>query len=134
MIRRLSRDIAAATIVEFALIAPIFCTMILMIVQSGIAFQQWNALQSTARTATRCLAISSPRCTVAAPGVADPGVAYAMQVARTYGVTNVTADMVTTGTTAPSNGVTYQQVSIVFPVSILGKTVTLRASDRFPQP
>ena len=97
----LSRDARGATIIEFALIAPIFCTMALMIVQSGIAFQRWNALQTTARTTARCLAISSPRCTVASGGgSADPAIAYAVKVAAANGIGMVTAGMVRTETTA----------------------------------
>lgn len=130
----LSRDARGATIIEFALIAPIFCTMALMIVQSGIAFQRWNALQTTARTTARCLAISSPRCTVASGGgSADPAIAYAVKVAAANGIGMVTAGMVRTETTAPIGGLTYKQVSITLPVTILGMPVSLNASDRFPQ-
>ena len=134
MIRRLSRDAKGATIVEFALVAPVFCAIALMIVHAGIAFQRWNAMQSTAHTVARCLAIDSPRCTVPASGSGvDPAIAYALQVAAANGIGMVTANRVRTETTAPIGGLIYKQVSITLPVSILGVGVTLEASDRFPQ-
>ncbi len=133
MMRRLLHSHKGATIVEFALIAPLFCTMVLAILQMGLAFQRWNAAQATARTTARCLAIASPRCTAPLSGGGDPAIAYALAVAGTNGVGSVTADMVAVGTTT-GNGVTYRQVTLRVPASILGQTVLLRASDRFPQP
>lgn len=133
MIRRLSRDATAATIVEFALVAPLFCTFALMIVQSGIAFQRWNAMQATARTTARCLAIGSPRCTTGSgSGASAPAIVYALNTAAANGIGMVEADDIRTETTEPTGGLTYEQVSITMPVTILGVRVTLNATDRFP--
>lgn len=134
MIRRLIDEAKGATIVEFAVVAPLFCLMVLMILQGGIAFQRWNAVQATARTAARCLAIASPRCTTSAPGAGDPGTTYTLAAAAANGVSGITADMIATDITTDGNGLVYQQVTIRFPVTILGQSLTLQARDRFPQP
>lgn len=50
---RLTRDTGGSTIVEFGLLAPALITMLLGVVQFGIAMQQYNALRGVAADVER---------------------------------------------------------------------------------
>ena len=120
--------------VEFALIAPVFLMIVLMLVQGAIALQRWNAMQTVGATVARCLAIASPRCTSSGGGGgggggggADPAVAYAIQTAKAQGVGALTAEMIGIDTTTSASGVSYSRVSLDVPVTIFGASVTLRS-------
>ena len=120
--------------VEFALIAPVFLMIVLMLVQGAIALQRWNAMQTVGATVARCLAIASPRCTSSGGGGgADPAVAYAIQTAKAQGVGALTAEMIGIDTTMSASGVSYSRVSLDVPVNILGASVTLRSISQVPQ-
>lgn len=56
-LRRLRRDRAGSTIIEFALLAPVIITLFLGILQVGIWMQSYNALRSIAADTGRYTAV-----------------------------------------------------------------------------
>ena len=55
-LRALARDRRGATAMEFALIVPVFCAMLLGTMQYGVLMFAYEAMQDTAREASRKLA------------------------------------------------------------------------------
>jgi Flp pilus assembly protein TadG len=84
-LRRPRRKEDGATLVEFAIILPVFALMLFGMIQFGLAFAGWdelrNAVQTSARLAANSQAIpSNPNC-----GQPDPGSNLICQVALSIG-------------------------------------------------
>ena len=134
MTPRLLHATAGAAALEFALVAPMFILIVVLLLQGAVAFQQWNAMTSVAGTVARCIAIGSPRCTTASGSSSvDPATAYAIQVAAAHAAGVLTADRVAIDTVTSADGITYRRVTITVPVDMLGASFTLSAVSRFPQ-
>ena len=57
VLRRLRRNAAGSTIIEFAILAPVIITLMLGILQVGIWMQSYNALRSVAADTGRYTAV-----------------------------------------------------------------------------
>ena len=84
-LRRPRREEEGATLVEFAIILPVFALMLFGMIQFGLAFAGWdelrNAVQTSARLAANSEVIpSDPNC-----GQPDPGSNLLCQVALSIG-------------------------------------------------
>ena len=53
ILERLKGDCRGSTIVEFAMLAPVFITMLLGVLQVGLALQSYNALRSASADVAR---------------------------------------------------------------------------------
>jgi Flp pilus assembly protein TadG len=93
-------DTAGSTALEFGLATIPLFLLILGIVESGLLFWNWQALQSAAIDAGRCAALNAPSC--GNPVTSTAGTqAYAVQAAAARGITIKTSNVtVLTGTSA----------------------------------
>ena len=82
--KRLAGDVAGGTLVEFALLAPVFIGMIMGVVQIGTYMQNYSAVRSLASDAARFTAVE-------------------YQKSNTLGETELQADIVAMGAVAPYN-------------------------------
>jgi Flp pilus assembly protein TadG len=57
LLHQLRRNRAGSTVVEFALLAPVFLTTIFGVIQTGMAMQEYNALRSVASDVARYAAV-----------------------------------------------------------------------------
>jgi Flp pilus assembly protein TadG len=100
---RLRRDRRAVVALEFAVAVMPLVLLIVGIVESGLMFWSWQALQATAIDAARCAAINALSCQNAATTPANTQ-SYAATEAVGRGLTGVTSSNVTvlSGTAAQS--------------------------------
>lgn len=101
----LLRERCATTALEFALIAPVLCSLIFGALELGLNLWTKNALQLTAAITARCISLGS--CSTPA--------SFAVQTAETWAIPNIiTASDVSYTTTGNCNGGagTYAQVTI----------------------
>lgn len=80
--RPLARDEQGATVVEFAIVAPMLLLFILGIMEAGWAVWNWQVAQETAYATARCAAIGDPQC-----ADADQAKQFAVGHARRSGIT-----------------------------------------------
>ena len=126
----LRRARSGSTAVEFALIAGVFLTLCMGILEAGLLMWTQGALQSTASLTARCAAIASPDCTTGAtPGTPQ----YAVAAAKSWVFSGIISNSnVVSTTTACTSGVIYQKVTItstywagsLLPPPLNGKTLT----------
>lgn len=57
LLRRIGRDSRAASVIEFALLAPILIAMMFGVVSVGVYMQNFNAIRSVATDASRFVAV-----------------------------------------------------------------------------
>jgi Flp pilus assembly protein TadG len=122
----LRRARSGSTAVEFALIAGVFLTLCMGILEAGLLMWTQGALQSTASLTARCAAIASPDCTT---GTTPQQ--YAVAAAQNWVFAGVVTT-VTPTTTACTSGAIYQKVTITsaywaggfLPPPLNGKTLT----------
>ena len=98
--RRGRRDDSGATLVEFAIILPVFALMLFGMIQFGLAFAGWdelrNAVQTSARVEANSGVTSNPNC-----GQPDPGSNLVCQVAVSIGAPLDTAPTLLDSLTLP---------------------------------
>lgn len=96
MIRRIARprlrsDAKGATLVEFALVAPVLLLFIFGIIESARAIWTYQSLQETAFSAARCMAIGRSPCDSVA-NVKSHAVARAAESRITVPTSAITAE------------------------------------------
>jgi Flp pilus assembly protein TadG len=137
MVRRFLRVRDGSTAIEFAMTATALLAFMIGILQGGLLYWTWQALQGAAIDAARCAAINSTSCANVASSTAATQ-SYAATAAQTRGVSAVTSSMVSVATgTATSigcgtNSSSVVQVTISYPFGIIflwrfSPTVTVRA-------
>jgi len=140
MTRRLDRHTGGATSLEFALAAIPLFLLLLGIIESGLLFWSWQALQGAAIDAGRCAAINATSCANVATTPANTA-SYAATAAQQRGLGNVKSSnvSVTTGAAAQAlcGSTTASVVSIVmtykYPmISFIKLPSSLSASVCFP--
>ena len=87
MMRRLLRDQRGGSVVEFALTLPLFLTLLLGVIESGLLLWTQLGIQHGAEMAARCASVNPALC-----GTSDGVAAYA--AAQSYGL-NVPASAFT---------------------------------------
>ena len=136
-LRRVCRAENGATLVEFALVAPVFLALLFGTIEFGRALWTQQALQETATAGARCMALSQPAC--ASGGAA---MSYIQQVANQWGLSLLGSNITQSpATTCGSNGIsgfstvsltyTFQSVAAAF-VQIPSGVITLTAQACFP--
>jgi len=134
MKRRPLSDASGAAAIEFALVAPIFLTVVVILLQAAIAFERWNAAQMVTGIAARCIAIAAPPCTTpVADPAADPGITYTVGLADRMGAGSISSEMVSIENSLQPDGIAYTFVTITVPVAMLGTTLPLRSTGAFPR-
>ena len=127
----LRRARSGSTAVEFALIAGVFLTLCMGILEAGLLMWTQGALQSTASLTARCAAIVSPDCTTGAtPGTPQYAAAAANSWVFPGIIVNPSVNVVST--TVCTSSVLYQKVTItstywagsLLPPPLNGKTLT----------
>lgn len=105
LLRTLRRSTMAATAVEFALLAPVFITMMFGIVEGGRLFWTRQVLNNVAYSTVRCISInSSCNTTTLAKN-------FAIAKARGYGITLTTSSITLTPDPINSTGTTCKTYS-----------------------
>lgn len=129
--RRLSAERDGTAALEFALVGPIFVSIVLFTVGVGMLLWAKGAMQVAAARTARCTAISSPDCP-------DPQ-AYAASLIRAWGVSGIVPTVVVSvrsvstcdGTTGRFSAVAITgggPAGLISPLS----SVTLNASACYP--
>lgn len=118
------RDRSGATIVEFALTAPLLLTMMFGIIESGRMMWTYQALQHGAQIAARCAAVDTTLC-------GDSTQIASRASAAAWGISPDTSLVAVTE--QPCG----RRVAIDYPYVFLGQTgsswsMTLHASSCFP--
>ncbi len=62
MLHRLFRDVGGATVVEFALVAPVFLSMVFLTLEGGRMLWLKQGLQDVAFSTARCIAVDPVNC------------------------------------------------------------------------
>lgn len=102
--RQVLQDRRGGAAFEFALLVPLFMTMMLGTIQYGTLFYTYNAMIGAARTAARAVAIGSQNATTAAATARTtlpnwvPGADYTVTIVDAVAGGEVSAEI-----TAPSN-------------------------------
>jgi len=130
---RLLRDRCGATVVEFALVAPVLLGFIILIVEGGRMEWTRQAIQEVAVNTARCMAVGRTECET------DAGVIqYARQRGRDWGV-SLAAATITPRVNQTCNAVTgMRRVDISLPYqSVVGTLIPamptqLEAASCFP--
>lgn len=86
-LRRLTDCTKGATVLEFALVAPVFLMLLFGIIDGSRLFWTKKTLDEVAFSTARCISVSSTCDTTAKQK------AYAVQRARSYGIRVTTADV-----------------------------------------
>ena len=135
-LRRVCRAENGATLVEFALVAPVFFVLLFGTIEFGRALWTQQALQETATAGARCMALPQPAC---ASGGAK---SYIQQVANQWGLSLLDSNInPNPANTCGSSGIsgfstvlltyTFQSVAAAF-VQIPSGGITLTAQACFP--
>jgi hypothetical protein len=124
----LGRAQDGATLVEFALVAPIFLALLFGTIELGRALWTQQALQQTAIVGARCMAL--PAC---ASGID----AYVQEVARQWGVSPIALNLNPCGSTSGFSEVlltfTFQS-AVPTLLQFSGGGIPLTATACFPNP
>lgn len=134
--RSLWRAREGATAVEFAIVAPLLCALMIGLIDLTLILWRYGALQQAAEATARCAAIGSTDCATVPTGCdsANPVVCYAKTVADRRGVPGITASQVTVNAALTLGGGSFTSVSIAYNGSIVARGVTIRATGIFPNP
>jgi len=135
-LRRVCRAENGATLVEFALVAPVFFVLLFGTIEFGRALWTQQALQETATAGARCMALPQPAC---ASGGAK---SYIQQVANQWGLSLLDSNInPNPAPTCGSSGISgfstvlltysFQSVAAAF-VQIPSGGITLTAQACFP--
>ncbi|MFE1602784.1 TadE/TadG family type IV pilus assembly protein [Methylobacterium sp. ID0610] len=133
--RRLGRDETSGSFaVDFALILPLVVVIFCGVSALAIAFWKQSILQAAAGEAARCIALAASACasTGGACGSADQGVCYAVTVAASRGLADLTAAQVTVDRGATLGTASVTSVAIAYPFSMFWVSVRLTASAAYP--
>ncbi|GFM30749.1 TadE/TadG family type IV pilus assembly protein [Novosphingobium sp. PY1] len=106
---RLARSTRGATIVEFALVAPIFLIMLFGIIEGSRAFWVKQTLERVAHATARCMSVDSACATTATQKQ------YALERAKALGVTVEPSGIVITGATTCKGNANSNSVTIARP-------------------
>jgi Flp pilus assembly protein TadG len=140
ILRTLGQAQNGATLVEFALVAPVFLALLFGIFEFGRAVWIQQALQQTAIAGARCMALPQFACASAGTYNSTDTTTYIQQIASQWGVSLPSSD-ITQNNTASCGGTTgFSQVSLSFAftsvvpllVEIPGGGMLLSATACFP--
>ena len=109
LLSRIGRNTQGATIVEFALVAPIFVILLFGIIEGSRAFWVKQTLERVAHATARCMSVDSACATTAAQKQ------YAVDRARSLGVGVELADVAITGGTTCKGNANSNSVTIARP-------------------
>jgi Flp pilus assembly protein TadG len=120
----IARDTSGTTALEFGLTAIPLFLLIIGIIEAGLLFWNWQALQSAAIDAGRCAALNAPSCGDPTASTSNTQ-AYAIQVAAIRGITLKTSNVtVLTGTSAQAQcgntSAAVVTVSLAYKVAMIG--------------
>lgn len=132
--RRFRCHRAGSAVVEFAFVAPILLVLAVGSLQLFLGLAAWDGLQSTAKTAARCLAVGSRLCAAVPSGCAssDAGVCYVLTTANGLGIWDLAASDVTIDTAAIVGDVEFTVVTVSRSFKVFGFGVPLSATASFP--
>lgn len=133
MLRTLGQAQNGATLVEFALVAPVFLALLFGALEFGRALWTQQALQETAIAGARCMALPQTNC-------ATDTTTFIQQVASQWGVSLTSANITPNNNTSCGGTSGFSQVSLTFTftsvvaglVGIPSGGVPLRATACFP--
>jgi Flp pilus assembly protein TadG len=145
MIRRIAshlrRDIGATTAIEFAVTASALLLFVIGILQGGVMYWTWQALQGAAIEAARCAAINAQSCTTAAAtqtfavnSASLRGIAVTTSQINVNEVTATTGGSIAGCGNVPS-GTGYVSVTYTYPVTtipLFNISPTITAGSCFP--
>jgi Flp pilus assembly protein TadG len=125
-LRTLVRAQNGATAVEFALVAPVFLTLLFGIIEFGHALWAQQALQQTAISGARCMALPQSACASAGTYSPTDTATYIQQVASQWGLSLSSGDIIQNNSCGGSSG--FSQVSLT--MTVIG--IPLTATACFP--
>lgn len=111
----LGRSQNGATLVEFALVAPVFLALLFGTIEFGRALWTQQALQQTAIAGARCMALPQTNCVTAAYAYSSANtVSYIQGVASQWGISLPSANITqnNAATCGGANG--FSQVELTF--------------------
>ena len=116
-LRSLGRSQNGATLVEFALVAPVFLALLFGALEFGLALWTQQALQETAIAGARCMALPQTNC--ATPPTysysSSNTTTYIQTVASQWGISLPSANITQTNTGTTQCGASgFSQVSLTF--------------------
>lgn len=131
-ISHIAHNKVGASVVEFALVAPVLLAFIFLLLEGGRMEWTRQVLQEVANNSSRCMALGTPSCS------SDVTVqAYARSLALHRGV-SLSSAVVTTGANQTCNTVSgMNRVSILLPYRVAGGmiatgSISLQAYACFP--
>jgi Flp pilus assembly protein TadG len=115
-LRSLGRSQNGATLVEFALVAPVFLALLFGALEFGLALWTQQALQETAIAGARCMALPQSGCATAAYAYSSSNTTtYIQTVANQWGISLPSANIIQTNTGTTQCGTSgFSQVSLTF--------------------
>jgi Flp pilus assembly protein TadG len=130
VLRRLGRDKAGVTVVEFALLSPLMIVMLFGVLQMGVMLQSYNAVRHVAADVARHAMVqyatgndlNNDELTLYARGIAT-GAPYLLSSTLVVNVTDVTTSAVT-GATEKTLTVNYEIPSILSTMGLNGPWIT----------
>jgi TadE-like protein len=137
----LCRSQHGATLVEFALVAPVFFALLFAIIEGGRALWIQLALEQTAISGARCMAFPQAACASDMTHVYDATktMTYIQQIANQWGVALSSADILQNNAADCGGGSGFAEVSLaitfrsVVPQLLnIGAGVPLSATACFP--
>lgn len=122
-----------ATAVEFAIIAPVFLSMIFGAIVMGIAIWSTSILNAVAAESARCLAVGGRACTSLPTGcTGDAETCFVMTLADRRGLPGLNASDISIEPAVSVGAALSTRVTLTRPFTLLGQTMTLSGSASYP--
>lgn len=122
-----------ATAVEFAIIAPLFFSMVFGTIVMGIAIWNTAILNQVAAESARCVAVGGPACTALPAGcVSVAATCFVMTLASDRGIPGLTPSDIQIDRAAQIGAALSTRVTVAQPFALLGYSIALSASASYP--
>ncbi|CZT35758.1 TadE/TadG family type IV pilus assembly protein [Rhizobium sp. 9140] len=122
-----------ATAVEFAIIAPVFLSMMFGAIVMGIAIWSTSVLNQVAAESARCLAVGGADCTDLPSGcISAAAICFVTTLADRRGLPGLSVSDISIEPDASIGVAVSTRVTLTRPFTLLGYTMTLSGSASYP--
>ncbi|TCQ10229.1 TadE-like protein [Rhizobium sp. PP-F2F-G36] len=122
-----------ATAVEFAIIAPVFLSMMFGAIVMGIAIWSTSVLNQVAAESARCLAVGGSACTTFPTGCTSvTETCFVVTLAERRGLPGLAASDISIEPNVSIGAAVSTRVTLTRPFTLLGHTMTLSGSASYP--